>query len=55
MATVIIRIEDTADGGIHILCDAEGDTHESRAMRVAQKLLTVLPWQAAVEAEKTKE
>lgn len=26
MATVIIRIEDTADGGIHILCDAEGDT-----------------------------
>ena len=50
MAEVIIRLIDNEDGGVSVRIDHEGDTERSMALRVAAKLLTVLPWHKA-EAE----
>ena len=43
MAEVIIRLIDTEDGGVNVRIDHEGDTERSMALRVAAKLLTMLP------------
>lgn len=51
MASVTITIRDTADGGITLHSELEGDGRNSRALRVAEKLLMPLPWAAAIEVK----
>lgn len=49
MASVTITITDTADGGITLHSQLDGDGSNSRALRVAEKLLMPLPWAAAID------
>lgn len=51
MASVTITIRDTADGGITLHSELEGDGRNSLALRVAEKLLMPLPWATAIEVK----